>query len=53
MLLQFSGIDRKSAVREDSLDRMILVGGTAVEEEKTTSLFYSLAISVITYQPGE
>ena len=38
---------------EDSLDCMILVGGTVVEEEKTTSLFYSLAISVTTYQPGE
>ena len=38
---------------EDSLDRMILVRGTAVEEEKATSLFCSLAISVTTYHPGE
>jgi hypothetical protein len=52
MLLQFSGIDRKSAVR-GSLDRMVLVRGTAVEEEKATSLFYNLAISVSTYQPEE
>jgi len=38
---------------EDSLDRVILVGGTAVKEEKAASLFYSLAIFVTTYQPGK